>query len=68
MLGDLHWPATMPVNEIVRPHRNLVALRTAKSEVVAGLKATTIASARQADSAWMTNGRWGMVQYIPADR
>jgi uncharacterized protein with ATP-grasp and redox domains len=68
MLGDLHWEPTVPLSEIVRPHRSLVALRTAKSEIAAGLSATTITNVEQEDPAWLTNGCWGMVQYVPADR
>ena len=67
LLGDLHWDPTTPITNIVRPPRPLIALRTAKSEVAAGLDEATIAAAQSADPSWMTNGRWGMVQYVPAD-
>ena len=66
LLGDLHWDPTTPIASIVRPPRPLLALRTAKSEVAAGLDEATIAAAAAADPSWMTNGRWGMVQYVPA--
>ncbi len=66
LLGDLHWELTTPITDIVRPPRPLLALRTAKAEVAAGLDEPTIAAARSADPNWMTNGRWGMVQYVPA--
>ncbi len=66
LLGDLHWAPTTPFSSIVRPLQPLVALRTPKSLVAAGLDQQTIDRAAATDPNWMTNGEWGMIQF--ADR
>ena len=66
LLGDRHWAATTPIHEIVRPSFELVALRTAKAEVMAGLEPAVAASAQETDPDWLTNGKWGMIQVVPA--
>ncbi|MDJ0953018.1 MAG: damage-control phosphatase ARMT1 family protein [Acidimicrobiia bacterium] len=66
LLGDLHWAPTTPFPSIVRPRQPLVALRTPKSLVAAGIDQQTIDRAAAADPNWMTNGEWGMIQF--ADR
>ena len=50
LLGDLHWDPTTPITDIVRPPRPLLALRTAKAEVVAGLTPSVIATIPSARS------------------
>jgi uncharacterized protein with ATP-grasp and redox domains len=66
LLGDLHWDPTTPFSSIVRPPAPLVALRTAKSEVMAGVSRWDVDRARNADPDWMVNGQWGLIQYAPA--
>lgn len=66
LLGDRHWNLTTPISEIIRPPAPLVALRTSKAEVAAGLSPATIESAAAVDPDWMINGHWGMIQYAPA--
>jgi uncharacterized protein with ATP-grasp and redox domains len=66
LLGDRHWNHTTPISEIIRPPAPLVALRTSKAEVAAGLSPPIVERATAADSDWMTNGHWGMIQYAPA--
>ncbi|MDJ0925802.1 MAG: damage-control phosphatase ARMT1 family protein [Acidimicrobiia bacterium] len=68
LLGDLRWDATTPIVDIVLPPAPLVALRTSKAEVMAGLEPETIARAAIADPDWLVNGQWGMIQYVPAAR
>ncbi len=64
LLGDRHWSFTSPFNDIVSYlPAPLVALRTFKSEVAAGLKTRQLAEVKQKDPYWITNGRWGVVQY-----
>jgi hypothetical protein len=65
LLGDLHWEPTTPIEEIVRPLQPIVALRTSKSLVAAGLSPDTVSSAANADRDWMSSGEWGMIQFIP---
>jgi uncharacterized protein with ATP-grasp and redox domains len=66
LLGDRHWDPTAPISGIIRPPSPLVALRAAKAEVVAGLTPAVVANAGDVDPDWMTNGHWGMVQYVAA--
>jgi hypothetical protein len=42
----------------------MVALRTLKSEVVVGIKPEVITQVAQADSDWLTNGQWGVIQLV----
>jgi uncharacterized protein with ATP-grasp and redox domains len=62
LLGDLHWDPTTPFTDIVRPLQPLVALRTSKSMVGAGISSEMVATATAADPDWMTSGEWGMIQ------
>ncbi len=63
LLGDRHWPFTLPFPEVVGYFPTaLAALRTCKSEIVVGLTAAQLAAQPQADLAWLTNGRWGLIQ------
>lgn len=64
LLGDRHWPFTTAFAEIVCYFpAPLVALRTLKSEVAAGLAAAQVASLNAKDSEWLTNGSWGLIQF-----
>ncbi len=62
LLGDLHWDPTTPFHSIVRPLQPLVALRTPKSLVAAGISSDVIEYADATDPDWMTNGDWGIIQ------
>lgn len=65
LLGDRHWAFTTPFADIVSyicvP---LAALRTLKSEVVAGLAASQLAALHDCDRDWLTNGKWGLIQIV----
>jgi uncharacterized protein with ATP-grasp and redox domains len=63
LLGDSHWDPATPFSDIVRPPSPLVALRTPKALVVAGLARSVIERATATDPEWMTDGEWGMIQY-----
>jgi len=65
LLGDLHWKPTTPMEEIVRPLQPIVALRTSKSLVAAGLSPETVSKAERADPEWMSSGEWGVIQFVP---
>jgi hypothetical protein len=43
----------------------VVALRTAKSLVAAGIDEETVRRASSTDPDWLTNGEWGMIQLAP---
>lgn len=65
LLGDRHWPFTTPFREIVTyMPAPLLALRTLKSEVAAGLTAEKIRRAQEEDPDWLTSGRWGLIQLV----
>ncbi|GFR41894.1 hypothetical protein Agub_g2681, partial [Astrephomene gubernaculifera] len=61
---DCRWPHTTPFQEALQGFRPapLVALRTLKADVVAGLAPGLSQRLSTADPDWLVNGKWGMVQ------
>lgn len=67
LLGDRHWDFTTPFAEAAAPLPvPVLALRTLKSEVAAGLSQAQVNRLDQEDPEWAVNGRWGLIQYAPA--
>jgi uncharacterized protein with ATP-grasp and redox domains len=65
LLGDRHWEFTTNfVNIVCYFSVPLVALRTLKSEVLAGIKPEVLEEVVKSDSSWLTNGQWGVVQLV----
>jgi len=65
-LGDAHWPLTTPLADVVSYFPSpIVFLRTCKAEVIAGLSSAQVQELRQRDPAWLTNGAWGVIQFVP---
>ncbi len=63
LLGDRHWPYTTKFEDILAYFpTTLVALRTCKSELIAGLNPGQAEQVAAQDPAWLINGRWGLVQ------
>lgn len=64
LLGDRHWPPTAPFARIVEylPTR-LLALRTLKSELAAGIDAATAEETASNDPDWLIDGEWGVIQF-----
>lgn len=64
LLGDRHWPFTTPFAAIVasRP-APLLALRTLKAELAAGLTPSQIARLNAEEPDWLVNGRYGVIQF-----
>jgi len=63
LLGDRHWPLEMPFPDVVNYFSPAVlSLRTLKSEIAVGIPRDRIPSA---DTDWMINGRWGLIQFAP---
>lgn len=63
LLGDRHWPYTAPFNAIVnQPAAAVLALRTLKAELAAGLLPAQIKRLDHDEPDWMVNGRWGVIQ------
>lgn len=64
LLGDRHWPYTTPFADIVcYLPAPVVALRTLKSEVAAGLSPGQPEEVTERDPEWLFNGRWGVIQF-----
>lgn len=64
-LGDRHWPYTTAFEDIVCYFPTpFAAFRTLKSEVAAGLTFEQVETLNQQDSQWLTNGRWGVIQFV----
>lgn len=65
LLGDRHWDFTTNIADIVcYLPVPIVALRTLKSEVAVGLQPEVIEKVSKSDSNWLTNGQWGVVQFV----
>jgi uncharacterized protein with ATP-grasp and redox domains len=64
LLGDLHWPFTTSFTEVTTYFpAPLLALRTLKSEIVVNLAAGQADSLTAQDPDWLTNGKWGVIQF-----
>ncbi len=63
LVGDLYWPPTASFADLTAHFpAPLVALRTFKSEVVAGLAHGQAEQAAAADPDWLVNGKRGVIQ------
>lgn len=66
LLGDRHWPYTAPFEEIVSYFpAPLLALRTFKSEVAAGIPEQRLRELEEEVPDWTTSGDWGIIQFAP---
>ena len=64
LLGDRHWPYTTSFQDILAyTPAPLLALRSLKAEVAAGLTQEQITRLNNDDPQWMVNGRWGVIQF-----
>jgi Damage-control phosphatase ARMT1-like domain len=63
LVGDRLWPATTPFAELTAYFPSpVVALRTLKSDVVAGLAPEVLAALDATGAAWRTSGTHAMIQ------
>jgi len=64
LLGDRAWPFTTPFEEVVsyRP-APVLALRTLKAEVAAGLTPKQVDRLDREDPNWLVDGEWGVIQF-----
>lgn len=68
LLGDRHWDVTTKIADIVcYLPAPMVALRTLKSEVAAGIKPEVLQEVVKSDAGWLTNGQWGVVQLVDSE-
>jgi len=65
LLGDLYWDYSSPFEDVVGHYFPcpVCALRTLKAEVGCGMEKEKVERAKSLDDAWMTNGRFGVVQF-----
>ncbi len=64
LMGDRHWDFTTPFEDVVSYFpAPLLALRTLKAEVTSGLSQDQVDRLNAEDPDWMTNGRWGLIQF-----
>eukprot|EP00563_Minutocellus_polymorphus_P005558 CAMPEP_0181031892 /NCGR_PEP_ID=MMETSP1070-20121207/6464_1 /TAXON_ID=265543 /ORGANISM="Minutocellus polymorphus, Strain NH13" /LENGTH=448 /DNA_ID=CAMNT_0023109279 /DNA_START=73 /DNA_END=1419 /DNA_ORIENTATION=- len=65
LLGDRLWDLTAPFQDVVGCYFPcpVCALRTLKAELGCGMDAEQVERAKTLDDAWMTNGRFGVVQF-----
>lgn len=69
LLGDRHWPLTTPFAAIVSYMPvPLLALRTSKSEVMAGLATGQAEIVTRQDPDWLFDGRWGVIQFVTSNQ
>ncbi|MBF2064032.1 MAG: protein-glutamate O-methyltransferase family protein [Calothrix sp. C42_A2020_038] len=67
LLGDRHWDYTTNISDIISYFpAPMLALRTLKSEVAAGIKLEVVEQVAQSDTNWLTNGQWGVIQLVTA--
>ncbi|MBW4423471.1 MAG: protein-glutamate O-methyltransferase family protein [Nostoc desertorum CM1-VF14] len=65
LLGDRHWNITTSIADIVcYLPAPMVALRTLKSEIAVGLKSEVVEEVAKSDHSWLTNGQWGVIQFV----
>jgi uncharacterized protein with ATP-grasp and redox domains len=69
LLDDRHWPATTRMETVCACFpAPFVALRTLKSEIMAGLQPGQAQALQAEDPTWLINGKRGVIQLvIPAD-
>ena len=64
LVGDRHWAFDTPLEGVWNYYpTRLLALRVSKSEVMIGLQPGQANALSQVDPHWMTDGRWGLVQF-----
>ena len=64
-LGDRKWPFTTSFQDIVCYFpAPFVALRTLKSELAAGLQSDQVETLNHEDPQWLTNGQWGVIEFV----
>jgi len=65
--GDLRWPFTTPIQNIIKNFpTHLVLLRTLKSETASGLSEEQLKKFESDTKMdWLSTGKYGVIQYVP---
>ena len=65
-VGDRHWEATAPLSGVLRYlPAPFLAVRVLKAEVLVGVPQSVVENARSADPDYLSDGRWGVIQFAP---
>ncbi|NMB89527.1 MAG: protein-glutamate O-methyltransferase family protein [Chloroflexi bacterium] len=65
LIGDRVWPEEHRLEDLVPfMPAPVLLLRSLKSEICLGVPGERRARLAQQDPQWMTNGRWGMIQFL----
>ena len=65
LVGDINWQTTVSFSDALRGFRptRVLAVRTAKADVMVGLQENQAEETSKRDPAWMVTGQWGVIQY-----
>ena len=64
LLGDINWEYTTPFLQALRGFHptTVVALRTLKCDIIAGMAPGQAMKVQEDDPNWLTTGRFGIIQ------
>ena len=66
LVGDRRWPPSTPMESLTGYFpAPFAVLRTMKSEIVVDLSAEQVERLEREDPEWRTNGRRGIVRWVP---
>ena len=65
LVGDINWQTTVSFSDALREFRptRVLAVRTAKADVMVGLQENQAEETSKRDPTWMVTGQWGVIQY-----
>ena len=65
LVGDINWETTLSFSAALREFRptRVLAIRTAKADVMVGLQENQAEEVSKKDPSWMVTGQWGVIQY-----
>jgi hypothetical protein len=67
LVGDRHWAFDTPLPGVWNyMPAALLALRVSKSQVMIGLQPGQAQLMDERDPQWLTNGKWGVIQFYPS--
>ena len=69
LVGDLNWETSVPFPAALKDFRpsNVLAVRTAKADVMVGLEEGQAEEVSARDETWMVTGQWGVIQFAAHD-
>ena len=65
LVGDLNWETSVSFPAALKDFRpsNVLAVRTAKADVMVGLEEGQAEAVSARDETWMVTGQWGVIQF-----